>query len=61
MQLYSSMKPQQAAQVFETIDEDLAIEIISKMKKKNAAEILNLVKPEKAKLFSEKYAGYKRK
>lgn len=61
VQLYSSMKPQQAAQVFETIDEDLAIEIISKMKKKNAAEILNLVKPEKAKLFSEKYAGYKRK
>ncbi len=55
------MKPQQAAKVFESMDEDLAIEILGRMKKKPAAEILNLVKSEKAQVLSEKYAGYKRK
>jgi flagellar motility protein MotE (MotC chaperone) len=30
------------------------------MKKKNAADIMNLLKPEKAQTISEKYAGYKR-
>ena len=61
VQVYSSMKPQQAAKIFETMDEDLAIEILGRMKKKPAAEILNLVKAEKAQVLSEKYAGYKRK
>jgi len=59
--VYSVMKPQQAAKVFESMDEDLAIEILGRMKKKPAAEILNLVKFEKAQILSEKYAGYKRK
>lgn len=60
VQMYSNMKPQQAAKAFEEMDEDLAIEILGRMKKKNAAEILNLVKSEKVKVLSEKYAGYKR-
>lgn len=60
VQMFSTMKPPQAAKVFESLDEDLAIDIMSKMKKKNAAEIMNLLKPEKAKVISEKYAGYKR-
>lgn len=60
VQMYSNMKPAQAAKVFETMDEDLAVEILGKMKKKNAAEVMNLIKPEKAQVFSEKYAGYKR-
>lgn len=61
VQMYSNMKPQQAAKVFETMDEDLAVEIIGRMKKKNAAEIMNLIKADKAQTFSEKFAGYKRK
>jgi len=61
VQMYSSMKPQQAAKVFENMDEDLAVEILSRMKRKPAAEVMNLVKPEKAQVFSEKYTGYKRK
>lgn len=61
VQVYTNMKPQQAAKVFETMDEDLAIEILGRMKRKPAAEILNLVKAEKAQVLSEKYAGYKRK
>ncbi len=60
VQMYSSMKPQQAAKAFEEMDENLAIEILGRMKKKNAAEVMNLVKAEKVKTFSEKYAGYKR-
>jgi flagellar motility protein MotE (MotC chaperone) len=58
--MYSTMKPQQAAKAFEEMDEGLAIEILGRMKKKNAAEIMNLVKSEKVKIFSERYAGYKR-
>jgi flagellar motility protein MotE (MotC chaperone) len=61
VQMYSNMKPVQAAKIFETLDEDLAIEILGKMKKKNAADVLNLVKADKAQIFSERYAGYKRK
>lgn len=61
VQMYSNMKAVQAAKVFESMDEDLAVEILSRMKKKNAADIMNLLKPEKAQVFSEKYAGYKRK
>lgn len=60
VQVYSNMKPIQAAKAFEEMDEALAIEIIGRMKKKNAAEILNLVKSEKVKVLSEKYTGYKR-
>lgn len=59
VQVYSNMKPQQAAKVFEALDEDLVIEILAKMKKKNAADILNMVKPEKAQVLAEKYSGYR--
>jgi flagellar motility protein MotE (MotC chaperone) len=59
VQVYSNMKPNQAAKVFETMDEDLVIEILGRMKKKSAADILNLVKVEKAQKFSERYAGYR--
>lgn len=59
--VYSTMKPQQAAKIFESMDESLAVEILGRMKKKPAAEILNLIKAEKAQMISEKYAGYKRK
>jgi flagellar motility protein MotE (MotC chaperone) len=61
VQVYSNMKPPQAAKVFETMDEDLVVEILGRMKKKNAADIMNLLKPEKAQIISEKYAGYKRR
>jgi flagellar motility protein MotE (MotC chaperone) len=59
VQVYSNMKPIQAAQVFEKMDEDLVIEILGRMKKKSAADILNLIKTEKAQVFAEKYAGYR--
>lgn len=58
--LYTNMKPKQAADVIGTINEDLAVEVLAKMKKKNAAEIMNLLSPEKARVLSEKYTGYRR-
>lgn len=61
VQMYSNMKAPQAAKVFETMDEDLAVEILGRMKKKNAADIMNLLKPEKAQVLSEMFAGYKRR
>lgn len=61
VQMYSNMKPPQAAKIFESLDEDLAVELLSRMKKKSAADIMNLLPAEKAQIFSERYAGYKRK
>tara|TARA_B110001454_G_scaffold219179_1_gene250824 strand:+ start:112759 stop:113637 length:879 start_codon:yes stop_codon:yes gene_type:complete len=61
VQVYSQMKPSQAAKVFEALDEDLAVDILTKMKKKSAADILNLLKADKAQVLSEKFAGYTRK
>jgi flagellar motility protein MotE (MotC chaperone) len=57
--VYASMKPAQAAKVIEGINEDLAVEVLAKMKNKSAAEILNLMDAEKAKKISERYAGYR--
>lgn len=59
VQMYTNMKPVQAAKIFETLDEDLVIEILSRMKKKSAADILNLIKPEKAQVLAERYTGYR--
>lgn len=58
---YSSMKAQQAAKIIETLNEDLAVEVLLKMKKKSAAEVMNLMAADKAQRLSEKFAGYRRK
>lgn len=57
---YSGMKPAQAAKVMENINEELAVGILDKMKKKNAADILNAMEAKKAQKLSEVLAGYKR-
>lgn len=59
VEFYSNMKPQQAAQVFAEINEDLAVEVLGRMKKSNAAAIMNLLKADKAQALSEKFAGYR--
>ena len=59
VQMYTNMKPVQAAKIFETLDEDLVIEILGRMKKKSAADILNLIKAEKAQVLAERYTGYR--
>lgn len=57
---YSGMKPQKAAKIMETINEDLAIEVLKKMKKKEASEIMNMLEPAKAQKLSERFAGYRK-
>lgn len=59
VEFYSNMKPPNAAKLIEELNEDLAVEIIGRLKKKNAADILNLIKLEKAQRLSEKFAGYR--
>jgi flagellar motility protein MotE (MotC chaperone) len=61
VETYSNMKPKQAAEILGGIDEDLAVDILAKMKKKNAAEIMNLLEAGKARSLSERYAGYKQR
>ena len=60
VEFYSNMKPQNAAKIFEEINEGLAVELLSRLKKKNAADIMNLIKPDKAQRLSEKFAGYRK-
>lgn len=58
VQFYSSMKPTNAARIISSLDEGLAITILNKMKKQDAAAILNFIDPMRAKEISEKFAGY---
>jgi flagellar motility protein MotE (MotC chaperone) len=60
VQFYSNMKPQQASVIIESLNEDLAVEVLDKMKKKNAADILNLMDAKKARRLSELLTGYQR-
>jgi flagellar motility protein MotE (MotC chaperone) len=57
--VFSNMKPAQAAKIIEGLNEDLAVEVLTKMKNKSAAEILNTMDSEKAKHLSERFAGFK--
>lgn len=57
--VYSNMKPQSASKVIESLNEDLAVTILDKMKKKNAAEILNTMSAPKARRLSEMLTGYR--
>ena len=61
VELYSNMKPKQAADVIANLTDDLAISVLAGMKKKSAAAIMDLLPAERAKLLSEKLTGYKRR
>ncbi len=52
--VYSNMKAKQAATVLETLDEDIAVKILSGMRGRQAGEILSYVQAEKAASLSEK-------
>ncbi len=61
VQVYQNMKPVNAAAILATVDESLAIEILGKMKKREAAAILNFVEAKKARRLSERFTGYSKK
>ena len=56
--MYANMKPKQAAQVLSTVDEDLAVKILSGMRGRKAGEILSYVEAEKAAKLSEKLTDH---
>lgn len=51
--VYSNMKARQAAQVLETLDEDIAVKILAGMRGRQAGEILTNVRADKAAKLSE--------
>ncbi len=51
--VYSNMKPKQAAEVIETLDEDIAVKILAGMPGRVAGEILSNVQAEKAAQLTE--------
>ena len=51
--VYSNMKPKQAAQVLETLREDIAVKILAGMRGRQAGEILSYVEAKKAARLSE--------
>ena len=52
--VYSNMKAKQAALVLESLEEDIAVKILSGMRGRKAGEILSYVTPKKAALLSER-------
>lgn len=54
------MQPEKAAKIIDQLDEGLAVQVLSGMKKKNVAEIMNLLPIDKARDLSEKFTGYRR-
>lgn len=61
IKVYSSMKPEEAANLVEAIDENLALKIIRGMKSKIAGKVLSNLDVKVAKRISEKLAGKKDK
>ena len=53
IKVYSTMKPQNAAELIEKLDIELAIELMSKMKGDDVGKIMSFVKIEKAAEISE--------
>jgi flagellar motility protein MotE (MotC chaperone) len=51
--VYSNMKPKEAAKVLETLDQDIAVKILSGMQGRTAGEILSFVDTERAAVLTE--------
>ena len=57
VKVYSSMKPEEAANLIEAIDDDLALRIVAGMKSKIAGKVLSKLDVKVAKRISETLAG----
>lgn len=55
IELYGKMEPKKAAQIFESIDQDLMVALFNKMKIKQVGKIVEAMSPEKAKKATEYY------
>jgi flagellar motility protein MotE (MotC chaperone) len=61
IKVYSSMKPEEAANLIAAIDDDLALKIVAGMKSKIAGKVLSKLDVKVAKRISETLAGKKMK
>ncbi|QPJ65177.1 MAG: hypothetical protein G3M78_07155 [Candidatus Nitrohelix vancouverensis] len=57
IKVYSSMKPEEAANILEAVDEELAIQIITGMKAQIAGQVLSQLNVKIAKAISERMVG----
>jgi flagellar motility protein MotE (MotC chaperone) len=60
VRIYQSMKPADAAKIFDELDMDILLQVINKMKESNAAPIIASMNPEKAKDLTIKIAQQKK-
>ncbi len=54
---YSQMEPHHAAKIIHNMNEDLAVVVLSHMKKISVAQIMNRLQPKKVQRLSEKFVG----
>ena len=55
--LYSTMKPKDAARIFNTLDIDITVALLQQMKPSTSASILSLMSPAKAKAVTDNIIG----
>lgn len=57
VKLYSTMKPKDAARIFDTLDIDITVALLKRMKPSSSASILSMMKAEKAKAVTDSIIG----
>jgi flagellar motility protein MotE (MotC chaperone) len=61
VKVYEGMKPEEAALLFERLNEDTAVKMLFRMKEKKVGQILGFIKPEVAVKLSERLAAQQQK
>jgi flagellar motility protein MotE (MotC chaperone) len=61
VKVYEGMKPEEAASLFERLNEDTAVKMLFRMKEKRVGQILGFIKPEVAVKLSERLAAQRQK
>ena len=57
VKVYASMKPKEAARIFETLDLDVTVSLLKEMKPSTSSAILAQITPSKAKAITDKIIG----
>ncbi|MDR1026502.1 MAG: hypothetical protein LBL47_03790 [Lactobacillus sp.] len=57
VKLYSTMKPKDAARIFDTLDVDITVSLLKEMKPSVSSSILSQMRPEKAKAITDSLIG----
>lgn len=57
VKVYSTMKPKDAARIFDTLDLDVTVSLLKEMKPSTSSAILSQMKAEKAKAITDKIIG----